>query len=130
MVGESSFRRANPAELKSAVPQDEVYSVPEGGLAELIEFVEKLLAIQPATVADDIATRGRDVLVRVYLGVWENPHPEKKLVQIQYVSTMETQCDSVLNVYQPLRVVFRKNKANRGLKPTAAIISFLQSLKT
>ena len=59
MVGESSSRGANTAELKPAVPRDEVYSVPQGGVAELIEFVEKLLAIQPATVADDSEYRAK-----------------------------------------------------------------------
>jgi len=32
------------------------------------------------------------VTLRLYLGVWENPHPEKKLTNVDIVSTMNTIC--------------------------------------
>jgi hypothetical protein len=32
------------------------------------------------------------VTIRLYLGVWENPHPEKMVKAIDYISSTDTKC--------------------------------------
>src|SRR5208282_1481366 len=49
--------RARTAELESAVPQNDAYTVPEGGVAAITDFIRNLAAIRPATVAADIEYR-------------------------------------------------------------------------
>lgn len=53
-----------------------------------------ILAGTPGATAMDesAASRWTDAMLRMYLGVWENPHPEKKLARIEYRSTMKTEC--------------------------------------
>ncbi len=40
----------------------------------------------------NIATDRNNVTLRLYLGVWENPHPDKKVTSLDYISTNDTIC--------------------------------------
>jgi hypothetical protein len=37
-------------------------------------------------------TEERQCSLRLYLGVWENPHPQKKITRLDYISTNDTDC--------------------------------------